>query len=138
MPLGSGYSIRVGYRPTAGSGAWTIMGASSGTFTVTAPGFTTITVPAVTGSYAQNFSLAVSWTTNAPVSSGQFAVWAVSPGGWYIGKLVASNGTSSYSTNVTLNVPLGSGYSIRVGYRPTAGSGAWTIMGASSGTFTVN
>jgi FtsP/CotA-like multicopper oxidase with cupredoxin domain len=139
VPTGSGYTIRVGYRPTPGSGAWTIFGSSSGTFTVTAAGgLTTITVPAVTGTYAPSFSLPVTWTTNAAVSSGEFAVWAVSPTGWFIGKLVPQNGTASYATNVTLNVPTGSGYAVRVGYRPTLGSGAWTNFGASSGTFTVN
>jgi len=39
---------------------------------------------------------------------------------------------------VTLSVPLGSTYSIWVGYRPTAGVGAFTTFGQSSGTFTVN
>jgi len=135
VPKGSGYRVRVGYRPTVGSGAWTVYGLSGGSFTVTLP--LTITLPTITGSYPQSSSLPVSWTTNQVVSSGEFAVWAVSPSGWYIGKIVARNATTSYATNLTLAVPKGSGYQIRVGYRPVAGSGAWSSYGLSGGTFTV-
>jgi len=135
VPLASGYVIRVGYRPVAGSGAWTVYGLSGGSFTV-AWG---ITVPALNGSYVQNSSLPVTWTTTAAVSTGEFAVWAQNAGGtWYFSKLVANNGTAAYATNVTLSVPLASGYRIRVGYRPLAGSGAWTVFGLSGGSFTVN
>ncbi len=95
-------------------------------------------MPSVTGSYAQLSNLPVTWSTNVAVSSGEFAVWAASPSGWYVGKLVPQNGTDSYATNLNLNVPTGSSYSIRVGWRATAGSGAFTIIGASSGTFAVN
>ena len=87
VPVGSGYSIWVGYRPTAGSGAWTVFGQSSGTFTVTPP--LVITVPSITGTYAQSSSLPVSWTTSAALlAGGEFAVWAESASGWYIGKIV--------------------------------------------------
>ena len=98
-----------------------------------------ITVPSITGTYAApNASLPVSWTTSAAVPVGaEFAVWADSGSGWYIGKLVAADGTASYNTSVTLNVPPGTTYSIRVGYRATAGSGAWSPFGQSSGNFTV-
>ena len=138
VPPGTTYSIRVGYRATAGSGAWSPVGQSSGNFTVTAG--LVITVPSITGTYtAPNASLPVSWTTSAAVPVGaEFAVWADSGTGWYIGKLVAADGTASYNTSVTLNVPPGTTYSIRVGYRATAGSGAWSPVGQSSGTFTVN
>ena len=104
MPQAGGYQVRVGYRPAAGSGSWTVFGVSSGCFTVAAPALA-ITVPAVSGSYAQNASLPVTWTTSQAVASGEFAVWAVSPSGWYVGKLVAANGTASYATSITLAVP---------------------------------
>ena len=137
VPAGSGYYVTVGYRPVAGSGSWTVYGSSSGSFTVAAPALA-ITLPSVTGTYPRNSSLPVTWTTSQALASGQFAVWAVSPSGWYVGKLVAVNGTASYATSVSLTVPLGSGYQIRVGYRPVAGSGSWTVFGLSGGSFTVN
>ena len=136
VPLAGGYQIRVGYRPVAGSGSWMVFGASGGSFTVAAPALA-ITLPTITGSYAQNSTLPVSWTTNQALASGQFAVWVRSASGWYVGKLVAVNGTASYATSVSLAVPLTGGYQIRVGYRPTAGSGSWTVFGASGGSFTV-
>jgi hypothetical protein len=68
-----------------------------------------------------------------------FAVWAQSAAGtWYIGKIVSRNATTAYATSVTLAVPSARGYRIRVGYRPTAGSGTWTVYGLSGGSFTVN
>ena len=115
-----------------------MFGQSGGTFTVTAAALA-ITVPTINGDHAQNSGLPVSWTTNAALpSGGEFAVWADSGSGWYIDKTVPTDGGSSYGTSVTLNVPPGSGYSIWVGYRATAGSGAWTVFGQSGGTFTVN
>ena len=107
------------------------------TFTVTPPALA-ITVPSITGTYAQNSALSVNWTTNTTVAGGEFAVWAVSPGGWYVGKTVAADGSAAYATTVNLGVPQAGGYSIWVGYRATAGSGAWTVFGQSSGSFTVN
>ena len=45
------------------------------------------------------------------MASGQFGIWVVSPGGaWYLGKIVAANGTASYADSVNLDVPAGSGY----------------------------
>ena len=137
VPLGTGYSVVVGYRPTAGSGAWTVFGTSSGTFDV-AGLVLTVTAPSGTGTHAVGDSLAVAWNTNAPVGTGEFAVWVTSSTGWYVGQLVPANGASpNYTANVTLNVPAGTGYSVTVGYRPTAGVGAWTVFGTSSGSFDV-
>jgi FtsP/CotA-like multicopper oxidase with cupredoxin domain len=139
VPTGTTYSILVGYRPTVGSGAWTVFAQSSGTFTVSAPPLAII-MPTITGTYVQNSSLLVAWTTNTPVGSGEFAVWADSGSAFYLGQFVPNNGTASYSTNLPLNVPTGTTptYSIWVGYRPTVGFGAWTVFAQSGGTFMVN
>ena len=96
-----------------------------------------MTAPPSGGSYAQQDGLPVSWTTGAAVSSGEFAVWADSGSGWYIGKLVPNNGTAAYSTSVTLDVPVGSSYRIVVGYRPTVGNGAFTAFACNPGPFAV-
>jgi len=111
----------------------------SATFESNAP-VINVTAPPAGGSYAQNFSLPVTWTTDVPISTGEFVVWAYSGSAFYIGQLVANNGTASNSTSVTLNVQPGPGttYNIVVGYRPTVGIGAFTEYGASAGTFTVN
>jgi len=107
---------------------------------VVGPGAPSINVIAPTGStsYAQGGNLTVGWTTSSAVSSGEFGVWARSPGGgWYIGQLVAASGAASYSTGVTLDVPTGSGYEAIVAWRATAGSGAWSSWGTSPGSFAV-
>ena len=135
VPPGSGYFVTVGYRPSPAAAPGRSTAAAAGPSRSTLP--LTITVPAVTGSYPQNSSLPVTWTTNQALSVGQFAVWVRSASGLYVGKLVAVNGTASYSTSVSLSVPPGSGYFVTVGYRPVAGSGSWTVYGSSSGTFTV-
>jgi hypothetical protein len=143
IPLGGPYRVRVGWRPTPGSGSWAVVPASPGTVTVTggasAPSrpALTITTPASAVTQAQGTSLAVSWTANQSVESGEFAVWAVSSSGWFIGKIVRPNGSSSYATNVALSIPLGGPYRVRVGWRPTPGSGSWAVVPASPGTVTV-
>ena len=140
IPTGSGYQAIVAWRATPGSGAWTSFGTSPGSFTVTSGTAVNINVTAPTGLRSYHFaaSLTVSWTTGSAVSSGEFGVWARSAyGGWYIGKSVAANGSSSYATTLTLLVPFGSGYQAIVAYRPTLGSGAWTTFGTSPGWFTV-
>ena len=51
-------------------------------------------------------TLPVTWTTNAAVATGEFSIWVVSPAnGWYVGKIVAANGTASYADSVNLDVP---------------------------------
>ena len=95
-----------------------------------AAGFSAISVsdpPTGTTAKKQGEALPVSWTTNAAVSSGSSAIWVVSAGnGWYGGKIVAANGTASYSNSVDLNVPVDAGYNIYVYWRATIGSGAWS------------
>ena len=97
VPVDTGYRIFVYYRATTGD-PWGIYGMSPGTVNVTAV-FNAITVTAPTGStsHAQGSSLAVTWTTNQTVASGQFSLWVVSPSnGWYVGKIVNADGTAGY------------------------------------------
>ena len=113
VPVDTGYRIFVYYRATTGD-PWGIYGYSPGTVNVTA-GFSSIAVTAPTGtsSQAQGSSLPVTWTTNQTVGSGQFSLWVVSPSnGWYVGKIVAADGSASYANSVTLNVPADTGYRI--------------------------
>ena len=50
----------------------------------------------------------------------------------------ANGASASYTFNLPLNVPVGTGYSTVVMYRSTAGFGAWTTGAYSPGTFSVN
>ena len=139
VPTGSGYEAIVAWRPTAGSGRdWTSFGTSPGSFTVTDP-VITVSAPTGTTTYAQGSLLTVAWTTSpAATAGGELGLWARSSGGsWYAARLVPASGSSSYSTNLTLDVPTGSGYQAIVAWRPTAGSGAWANWGTSPGSFTV-
>ena len=137
VPVDGGYRVFVYYRAASGD-PWGIYGFSPGTVNVSAV-FNAITVTAPTGggSQAQGSSLPVTWTTNAAVASGQFSIWVVSPGnGWYVGKIVAADGTASYTNSVTLNVPVDTGYRVYVYYRATTGD-PWGIYGYSPGTVNV-
>jgi hypothetical protein len=140
VPAGTGYSTVVMYRPVAGSGAWTTGAYSTGTFDVTATFSLNVTAPTGTGSYTVGSPVTVNWTASSIVGTGEFGVWAVaSNGAWYGGYLVPANGASaSYTFNMPLNVPIGTGYSTVVMYRATAGFGAWTTGAYSPGTFSVN
>ena len=107
------------------------------TFKNNVPTTITVTAPTGTGTQAQGSTLPVTWTTNVAVGSGEFSIWVVSPAnGWYVGKIVAANGTASYSSNVTLNVPGGTGYRIFVYYRALS-TDPWGVYGFSSGTVDV-
>ena len=137
LPTGSGYSVYVFYRvlPTD---PWQDYGKASGTFSVTAAPVISVTAPTGSAAYNAGDTLPVTWNTDRLVSSGQFTVWLVSPANnWTLGDTVAANPAStSYSDNVTLNLPTGSGYSVYVFYRvlPTD---PWVDYGKASGTFSV-
>ena len=105
VPADTGYRVYVFYRATIGD-PWRIYGYSPGTFAVTGLGTITVTAPSGAGSYAAGDSLPVSWNTDAPLASGEFSLWVVSPAnGWYVGKIVAASGDLTYTDSVTLNVP---------------------------------
>ena len=61
----------------------------------------------------------------------------VSPAnGWYVGKIVAADGTASYADSVALNVPVDVGYRVYVYYRASAAE-PWSIYGLAPGTVDV-
>ena len=106
---------------------------SAASFTVISP---TATVTAPSGSFAQGTITPVTWTTPSAVTSGEFGVWIrSSTGSWYVGAIVAANGTASYARNVNLSMIPGSGYYATVYWRPTPTSG-W-INGAVGPAFTI-
>ena len=75
--------------------------------------------------------------TNAAVATGEFSLWVVSPAnGWYVGKIVAADGTASYADSVALNVPVDVGYRVYVYYRASAAE-PWSIYGLAPGTVDV-
>jgi len=137
VPAGSDYQAVVAWRPTAGSGDWINWGTSPGSFTVDLT--IAVTAPMGTSTRVQGIPLTVSWTTSGAVSSGEFCVWLRERDDWYVPKLVAASGGTSFSTTITLDVPTGAShyYQAIVAYRPTAGSGDWINWGTSPGMFTV-
>jgi FtsP/CotA-like multicopper oxidase with cupredoxin domain len=139
VPIGTGYNIVVGYRATAGSGPWTTWGTSPGTFDVLGMSVINVTAPTGGASYVVGTPLAVNWTVNSIVSSGEFGIWATSSAGWVFFQSVPANPASAdYSAFPPLNLPSLSGpWNIVIGYRPTAGSGTWTTWGTSTGTFSM-
>ena len=123
----SGSSVTMSW--TAGTSAYWAIAAVPINPRPSAPPTLALTAPTGTsGSYQAGTPVAVAWTSDAAVTDGEFGVWAVSStGGWYGGDLVAAHGGSAnYSYDLTLDVPIGTGYSTVVMYRPVAGSGAWT------------
>ena len=98
----------------------------------------TISAPTGTSSHVAGSTLTVNWTASSAVGVGEFGIWARSAaGGWYIATLVPASGGTTYTTGLTLNVPVGSGYQAIVAWRPTVGSGAWGSWATSPGSFTV-
>ena len=95
----------------------------------------TVTAPSGTGSYAAGDRLPVSWNADAPLASGEFSIWVVSPAnGWYVGKVVPANGNLTYADSVTLSVPADAGYRVFVCHRATTatpGASTATAPGAS-------
>ena len=112
---------------------------SAGSFTVIAPAFLiVVTAPTGTGSYAQGSSLTVSWGNSTDVAYGEFGLGVRSAAGdWSIGKLVPASGAANYTTSLTVDVPVGSGYKAEVAWRPVVGSGPWDVFATSPGSFVV-
>ena len=137
LPTGSGYHVYVFYRALP-TDPWLDYGLASGTFSVTAAPVITVTDPVGLSSYNTGDSLPVTWTTDRLVASGEFSIWVVSSSNsWYSGKIVVANPASkSYPDSVTLNVPVGVGYSVYVFYRALP-SDPWSVYGKASGTVSV-
>ena len=51
---------------------------------------------------------------------------------WYLGKIVAADGTASYADSVVLTMPVGAGYQVYVYYRATPAD-PWNIHGLALG-----
>ena len=101
------------------------------------PDHITVTAPAAPTSQPQGSALPVTWTTNATVTGGEFSTWIVSAtNGWYAGNIVAADGSASYADNVTLTMPVGTGYRVFVYYRATP-TDPWGIYGFAAGTVDV-
>ena len=135
VPVDTGYRVFVYYRATP-TDPWSIYGFASGTVDVTAGTFSAITVTAPVGltALAQGASLPVTWTTNAAVTGGEFSTWLVSTtNSWYAGNIVAADGSASYADNVTLTMPVDTGYRVFVYYRVTP-TDPWGIYGFAVGT----
>ena len=138
VPVGAGYRVFVYYRASSAD-PWGVYGFAAGTVDVTVGALSSIAVTAPVGSssYAQGDVMPVSWTPDQAVSEGEFSLWLVSPGnGWYGGKLVPADGSSSYADSVALNVPLDAGYRVFVYYRATP-TDSWGVYGFATGAVTV-
>ena len=98
---------------TAGTTAYWAIAAVPIKPAATGPPLTTIAVTAPTGtpaSYAQGTPVTVAWSADPDVTTGEYGVWAeASNGNWYGGDLVAAS--APHSHDLTLAVPLGTGYS---------------------------
>ena len=118
---------------TAGGSDW-----SAESFTVTYPSVVIlVTAPTGTGSYAQGSTLTVSWTTKHAVDWGEFGVWVGGGSQQTISyTLVPASGAASYTTGLTLNVPVGSDYKAVVAWRPYNFT-PWSASATSPGSFTV-
>ena len=92
--------------------------------------------------------LMVQWVPNFgfhPVTNGEFGLWVRSSSGALLaGKTMTAQDairyyyTAFYQTDVTFDVPPGSGYRVVVGWRPTVGSGFFGGWGTSPTSFTIN
>ena len=65
------------------------------------------------------------------------ALWIVSTtNGWYVGNIVAADGTASYADSVVLTMPVDAGYRVFVYYRATP-TDPWSIYGLALGLVTI-
>ena len=136
VPITSGYRAMVAYRSSSGA-AWGPRAYSTGgTFSV-APAMI-VTAPTGSGSYVRGSSLQVMWTVSVATSTGEFGVFVENGGLWYLGYIVPANGASSfYTQNVSLYVPVASGYRAMVAYRPSSADPWGPRAYSTGGTFSV-
>jgi len=130
VPAGSGYQIIVAYRATPSS-TWGCWATSWWSFTVNL-GLPYLTIAAPSGStYTVGDSMTLNWTSDQPLSTGEFGVWLRSgTGSWYVGQVAPATGGTNFLTNLVLNVPAGSGYQAIIAYRASPGSG-WVSWATS-------
>jgi hypothetical protein len=139
--------VYVDWRPTSGRGAWLSSGTSANAFTVDclALGFAG---GGGTRTFERGKVLTVQWIPEFgfhPVTNGEFGLWVRSSSGALLaGKTMTAQDairyyfTAFYQTDVTFDVPPGSGYRVVVGWRPTVGSGFFGGWGTSPASFTIN
>ncbi len=90
----------------------------------------TITEPTGIASYAARSTLTVKWVSS--YTSGEFGVWARGADQkWYGGKTVPA---AARSASLTLDMPVGSGYQVIVGYRSRT---TWQAWATQTGSFSV-
>ena len=132
----------------AGAGSGPISVSTPGGSTVSAESFTMtdppveilVWAPSGTHSYVQGSRLTVNWTTRDPLAFGEFGVGVAGPArGWICDGVMRAVGgpRTSYSTDLTLDVPVGSGYKAMLAWRFPAGIGLWGAWATSPGSFAV-
>ena len=132
----------------AGAGSGPISVSTPGGSTVSAESFTMtdppveilVWAPTGTHSYVQGSRLTVNWTTRDPLAFGEFGVGVAGPArGWICDGVMRAVGgpRTSYSTDLTLDVPVGSGYKAMLAWRFPAGIGHWGAWATSPGSFAV-
>jgi len=135
VPDGLGNEVIVAYRPVAGAGAFMSWATSPGNFSVNSvPPTLTITAPTGSSTYDYGDTLTVSW--NDPTANGEYGVWLTNGTTWYYSQLVAANGATLDSANMTLTVQDGT-YQAVIAYRQNVGVGPWVAWATSPGTVTV-
>ena len=138
--MGSNYSLEVYYRATTGAGLWLASGTSAAPFSISG---TSIGIDAPNGgeNWGAGSVQTLRWHLNTAVSSGEFYAWVVDGSGhWYDAaqSVAAVAGQTDYSTNWTVNAPVGSNYSLEVYYRATTGAGLWLASGTSAAPFSIS
>lgn len=143
MPEAAGYRLVVAWRSTVGLGDWKGTAKSPGTFEVVGGGpgdgpAVMVLAPVGTATHETGASITVRWRTAWNVSAGEFGVW-VSRAGYhpYLETMVAPDGGSSYSHQLRLSLPAGTGYRAVVGWRHEVGRGEWRSVDESPGSFAI-
>ena len=96
-----------------------------------------VTAPSAPASVARGANLAVTWAPDVAVAApAQFSVWLVKGGVWNQAGVYDADNSASYTRQVPVNVPVGSGYQVYVYYRASSGD-AWSVGGLAAGAVEV-